>query len=107
MYGMKWSNIDKLTVNNGYNFFHPFLSSQLIVIVLFPLLSIYMYPRIYYNDGKKRGCFYCFDADLRKAANVDEDNIALLEDIAREEMLMPDEMDLYRKGVLEYPNLQN
>jgi hypothetical protein len=73
MLGLKWGNLARTKVNN-YSFFFPFGASCIAVIIIYPLLFIWCYPRKYINDGKKRGLCYCFFKDLRVSGVSYEDD---------------------------------
>jgi hypothetical protein len=62
--GLKWSNINVIKVDD-FNALMPFTYVMLAMIVFYPMFIVWQIPRVYYNDGKKRGCCYCFDPKLR------------------------------------------
>jgi hypothetical protein len=82
-------------VENGYTFWHPFTTMSLAVTIFYGLTVVWAYPIFYYNDGKKRGCCYCFFKDLRTVQEFDESKIPLLSDLAEDQLLMPHEQQLF------------
>lgn len=86
--GLKWSNIGEITVDQ-YTALSPALYTMAAMIVMYPLFIVWQLPRYYYRDGKKRGCCYCFDPELRSLdTELNEETTHLLQDLAGDQVLM-------------------
>jgi hypothetical protein len=107
--GLTWTNSLTANIDNGYGFLFPYLSINLVSAVVFIIIFIWQYPRKNIKDGKARGCCYCFNKELTNFSDVateEDETTPLLKSNAPQQILLDHEIELFKEGKLEHPNLQ-